>query len=104
MSTMSTPRQSRRATQKARCEGSAPRGTALAAAGLTVLVFAWIVAAMLSALVAAASAVGIYEALLAAELGAAVVLLLTWLMWRRRTAPSADDRVRLRRDRERRGF
>lgn len=104
MSTMSTPRQARRATQKPRCEGSAPRGALLAAAGLTALVFAWIVAAMLAALVAATTAVGIYQALLAAELAAGAVLLLTWLIWRRRPVPSLDDRIRLRRDRERRGF
>ena len=68
------------------------------------VILVWLIAAMLAALLAAASAIGIYQAVLAAELAAAGVLAVTWIVCRRGGAISSEDRVQLRRHRERRGF
>jgi hypothetical protein len=79
-----------------------PRGTA--APVLVSVVFCWIVAAMLAVLIVASSAIGIYEAVLVAELIAFVIVALTILALRRRPALTDGERRVKRRHRERRGF
>ena len=70
----------------------------------TALAFGWLVAAMFATLLLGAAALGMYEAVLIAELVALGVLAATMAFWRLRPDPSPEARRRQRRDRERRGF
>ncbi len=70
----------------------------------TALLFTWLVATMFAALLLAAAALGIYEAVLVAELAALGILAMTYAAWRLRPAPSGELRLLERRHRERRGF
>ncbi len=70
----------------------------------SALAFGWLVAAMFASLLLAAAALGMYEAVLIAELAALGVLALTYVAWRWGPGPSGEARLRVRRDRERRGF
>ena len=81
-----------------------PRSAGLRALPSTALAFGWLVAAMFASLLLAAAALGMYEAVLIAELAALGVLALTYAVWRLGPGPSSEARQRARRDRERRGF
>ncbi len=70
----------------------------------TALLFGWLVATMFATLLLVGTALGMYEAVLVAELTALGVLLLTYVGWRLWPAPSGEVRIRERRHRERRGF
>ena len=81
-----------------------PRSSGLRGLSSTALAFGWLVAAMFASLLLAAAALGMYEAVLIAELAALGVLALTYAVWRHGPGPSTEARLRARRDRERRGF
>ena len=81
-----------------------PRSVGLRALPSTALAFGWLVAAMFASLLLAAAALGMYEAVLIAELAALGVLAITYAVWRLGPGPSSEARQRARRDRERRGF
>ncbi len=79
-----------------------PRGTT--APVLTSVVFCWLVAAMLALLLVAASAIGMYEAVLLVEIVALAIVGLTVLAVRRSNALTDVERRIEQRHRERRGF
>jgi uncharacterized membrane protein len=81
-----------------------PRSAGLRALPSTALAFGGLVAAMFASLLLAAAALGMYEAVLIAELAALGILALTYALWRHGPGPSTDAQLRARRDRERRGF
>jgi len=67
---------------------------------MTVLVLAWMAAAMLAAILVTSAALGMYDGLLVAELAALAVLAISAVAWRR----ASPDAGMQRRHRERRGF
>jgi hypothetical protein len=71
---------------------------------MNLLVLLWLVAAMLSALMVSTMAMGISDAVLAAELTALAILVMTAVLLRRQGARDAEERRILRAHRERRGY
>ena len=81
-----------------------PSVAALVGWGVTGAVVAYLTVLGLGFLLLSASALGMYEALLAVELTALALLASALLMSRRRRRPSPEARRRLLYQRERRGF
>lgn len=71
---------------------------------LVAVVFFWLVALMLAALIVASSAIGMYEAVLLAEVVALAIVGLSVVALRRRRALTGEERRIEQRHRERRGF
>jgi hypothetical protein len=70
----------------------------------TVIAFVWLISVGFAGLLLSATAIGMYEAVLIAEVASLAVLAVSFLVWRKRAAPSGDDLMVIRSHRERRGF